>query len=371
MAEALTDDLVEEILLRLAPDDPVSLVRAAAVCMRWRRVASTRSFRRGFARRHRKAPMLGFIANLRDGHEGDRYDYVARFVRATRFRPFCPERRHRRALDARHGRVLLTTVPWKPTLEVWDPVTGELRELPSMPQTVTSWNAAVVCAAHGACDHLDCRRGPFLVVLLDSGPEMMHLFVYSSETGAWSEPIFGPPSPTYGVEMVPTALVGNALYFLIDATESILKYDLAARSVSVIFMPTGFTSDFAALTTTEDGVLGFAKLEKSTVEDGGLLGSSRVKCELRLLSMHPGPDGYVTWAENGSIELGSLLNVDASIESDYVAFAHGVGIFFVGTEDAWFSIDLKSGRVMEEDYGNGDTQSIVPYSSFYTPGSFS
>ena len=48
----------------------------------------------------------------------------------------------------------------------------------------------------------------FLIVFLDdSGPEEMHVYVYSSEVGACSEPTYGPPSPTYGVEMVPTALV--------------------------------------------------------------------------------------------------------------------------------------------------------------------
>lgn len=47
------------------------------------------------------------------------------------------------------------------------------------------------------------------------------------------EPSYGPPSPEDGIEMVPTALVGNALCFLIDASNSILKYDLATRNVSV------------------------------------------------------------------------------------------------------------------------------------------
>jgi hypothetical protein len=158
--------------------------------------------------------MLGFLANLRDGGEDDdcAYDFVARFVPANPFRPSHADRLDRRALDVRHGRVLLTTTPWEPNLEVWDPVTDELWELPgpALPHSPFSWNAAVVCAAHGECDHLDCRRGPFLVVFLDdSGPEEMHVYVYSSEVGACSEPTYGPPSPTYGVEMVPTALVGE------------------------------------------------------------------------------------------------------------------------------------------------------------------
>ncbi|OEL13554.1 hypothetical protein BAE44_0025426 [Dichanthelium oligosanthes] len=358
MAEALTDELVEEILVRLPPGDPVSLARAAAACRQWRRVASAPSFRHAFARRHRAAPMLGFVANLRDGDGGDPYDFVARFVPATPFRPRRPDRRDRRALDARHGRVLLLTTPWGPNLEVWDPVTDQLRALPRppLPDSPFSWNAAVACAAaHGECDHLACSRGPFLVVFLDSDTEDMRVHVYSSESGAWTGPVYGPPSPTYGVEMVPTALVGNAIHFLIDATNSILKYDLATRSVSVIHLPPGFVSDFAVLTTSEDGGLGFARVEKSRL----WLWSS----------METGPEGDAVWTQNRSVELETLLGVEAaSIDNDCVGFAHGVGLFFVRTEDAWFSIDLKSGWVKEEDCGDGHTHGIVPYTSFYTPG---
>ncbi|RCV09288.1 hypothetical protein SETIT_2G015600v2 [Setaria italica] len=367
MAEALTDDLVEEILVRLAPDDPVSLLRAAAVCRRWCRVVSAPVFRRRFALRHRAPPMLGFLANLRDGDDDDGYDYVTRFVPATPFRPRHAERRDRRALDARHGRVLLATMPCGPDLEVWDPVTGGLRKLPALPvRSPFSWNAAVVCAAHGSCTHLDCRRGPFLVVFLESDlPDKMRVYVYSSEAGAWSGPIYGPPSPSYGIELVPTSLVGNGLHFLIDATNSILKYDLTMRSVSEsevplamrnpseIPLPPGFHSDFAVLTTLEDGVLGFARVENY---------------RLWLWSMETSPEGDAIWVQKGSIELETLLGVDASsIQNDYVGFAHGVGVFFVGTEDAWFSIDLKSGQVREEDCGDGDTFGVVPYTSFYTP----
>ncbi|CAN6209177.1 unnamed protein product [Urochloa humidicola] len=356
MEEALMDEIVEEILIRLAPDDPASLLRAAAVCRRWRAVASAPVFRRRFAERHRAPPMLGFLANLRDGDEGDRYDYVSRFVPATRFRPRRADRRDRRALDARHGRVLLTTAPWGPNLEVWDPITDEVRELPAPPlREPYSWNAAVLCAAHGTCSHLDCRRGPFLVVFVDSGTEGvdMGVYVYSSEAGIWSGPTYGPPCPTYGVEMVPAALVGNGLYFLIDATNSILKYDLAARSVSEIDLPLGFRSDFAVLTTLLNGGLGFARVENY---------------RLWLWSMETGPLGDAIWVQNRSIELETLLQVDASsIQNDYVGFAHGVGVFFVGTEDAWFSIDLKSGQVREEDCGDGHTHGVIPYTVFYTP----
>ncbi|CAL5034376.1 unnamed protein product [Urochloa decumbens] len=39
---ALVDELVEEILLRIPPDDPAGLVRATLACKRWRRIVSGR-----------------------------------------------------------------------------------------------------------------------------------------------------------------------------------------------------------------------------------------------------------------------------------------------------------------------------------------
>ncbi|CAL5034381.1 unnamed protein product [Urochloa decumbens] len=56
------DELVEEVLLRIPPDDPASLLRAALVCRRWRRLVSGPAFRRRFLElRHHTPPMLGFF----------------------------------------------------------------------------------------------------------------------------------------------------------------------------------------------------------------------------------------------------------------------------------------------------------------------
>ncbi|CAN6197194.1 unnamed protein product [Urochloa humidicola] len=104
-APALIDELVEEILLRLPPSEPGRLVRAALACKPWCRLISGARFRRQFREFHRAPPMLGFICNRID--DGD--DYVARFVPTCSFRPPGPhaDRRGWRAVDARHGHVLL------------------------------------------------------------------------------------------------------------------------------------------------------------------------------------------------------------------------------------------------------------------------
>lgn len=62
-------ELVEEVLLRFPPADPASLVRAALVCRRWRRIVTGPRFRRRYRDLHlhrgrggSHPPMLGFLA---------------------------------------------------------------------------------------------------------------------------------------------------------------------------------------------------------------------------------------------------------------------------------------------------------------------
>ncbi|KAL6647728.1 hypothetical protein ACP70R_015165 [Stipagrostis hirtigluma subsp. patula] len=116
----LTDDLLEEILLRISPDDPASLVRATLVCKAWRRLISDRGFRRRFRELHATPPMLGFLCNLKGG-KTDEY-YVACFVPTSSFSPCarfipkssCPKGVYHegwQVLDCRHGRVLLHSLP--------------------------------------------------------------------------------------------------------------------------------------------------------------------------------------------------------------------------------------------------------------------
>ncbi|CAO2201259.1 unnamed protein product, partial [Urochloa humidicola] len=314
----LLDELVEEVLLRIPPDDPATLARAALVSRRWCRVAAGRSFRRRFRELHRRAapPVLGLLCNLGGGggdnarasrlgptsssraaaaRRGDAR--ASAFIPTSSFRP--PRATARpfpgwRVLDARHGRVLLANLAWekrpvRDALVVWDPVMGDRLELPELPRHMemspwTSWNAAVLCAAgrplpvdqlrgrvvtinfpygmpstgwkslrwppvhpheppasstagagdDGCCDHIDCRRGPFLVALVGVNGVEVFGHVYSSETGDWS-------MPTSCFEladldcMAHSALVGNAVYFKCEiaglrfSTHKILKYDLSTH----------------------------------------------------------------------------------------------------------------------------------------------
>ncbi|KAL6880281.1 hypothetical protein ACP4OV_011846 [Aristida adscensionis] len=232
----LMEELVEEILLRLPPADPATLVRAAAVCKPWRRLVSAAAFRRRFREFHRRAPpVLGFLCNESDAaSRGD--PCTLRFVPAlasSSVPPLagrCRDLRGYVVVDARHGRVLLRGRPpsargWmEKGFVVWDPIADEEKQLPEPPGSrfldmyPCHWNAAVVCAATAggsACDHADCRRGHFFVVCVLGFCTAAQ--IYSSETGAWSMPIFAPQPHDSGVYYPRhSALVGNALYFPTD-----------------------------------------------------------------------------------------------------------------------------------------------------------
>ncbi|KAL6880704.1 hypothetical protein ACP4OV_012269 [Aristida adscensionis] len=181
---------------------PERLTRAALACKRWCRLVSDPGFRRRFRERHRTPPLLGVLLNSRDNDGRG----ITRFVpKTSSFLPPRPELRGWWARDSRHGRVLLHRQPWRwrhpfqsaGFLAVWEPIADELRELPAPPRRMISWswNVAVLCAAMD-CDHHDCSRGHFLVVLAatDFYGRVFESCVYSSEANAWSEPTSAAPT---------------------------------------------------------------------------------------------------------------------------------------------------------------------------------
>ncbi|KAK3124677.1 hypothetical protein QOZ80_7BG0590510 [Eleusine coracana subsp. coracana] len=329
----LLDELVEENLLRIPPHDPASLVRASLVCKRWCRLVSGPEFRRLFRERHRRAPELGILRNIcKKGH-----------LTTTHFVPTCSFRPRRgvadlrgwQAVDSRHGRVLLHRLPRRfedfddLALAVWNPVTDERRELPLLPY-LREWKATVVCAAAaGKCDHLNCHRGPFLVVVFGTYSTQVSTFGYSSDSDAWSEATTFPHrvylcNKQWGLG---GAVVGNALYYVFHGDYSgILKYDLATRGMTSIDLPPALPSPkgYTQVMTAEGGELGCA------VCNGTLL---------HLWSREAGPG---------------------------VGSADGGGVLYVGTNRGYYCANLKSGRVRKLP-GISSDDDIVPFLSFYTP----
>ncbi|CAD6221652.1 unnamed protein product [Miscanthus lutarioriparius] len=360
-ASALMEELVEEVLLRFPPVDPASLVRAALVCRRWRRIVTGPRFLRRYRNLHLhrggspSPPMLGFLASAGAG---------TRFVPTSTFRP-APLFGGWRALDARHGRALLRRdtghdAPVDCELAVWDPATGRRTDLPRLPWSPHypySWNAAVLCSAStaAACDHLDCSGGGgghFLVVVVGTNHEEIFAHVYSSETGTWSAPASA-RHPDDNVEFAPSALAGNALYFAFQTGAAALEFDLRTREMAVVRLPPPrFDWQRVVLAARDDGRLGLATAGKSTIY---------------LWAREAQRPGDGNWVQTRAIELDTLLPAGAiSAFPDVVSFVDGVGVVFVRTGDGLFTIDLKSLQVTKL---SRDTafSSIFPYISFHTP----
>ncbi|KAL6880511.1 hypothetical protein ACP4OV_012076 [Aristida adscensionis] len=332
----LPDELLEEILLRVPPDDPRRLVLAALMCRRWCRVLSgAGGFPRRYRHFHRRSPpMLGFICR-RDW-------WSTLFLPTSSFRlpRACLPGDHRTAIDARHGHLLLhavVTTAWHrgrrvvedEKLVVASLVAGGERAVP-MPRLRRhcgdgDWNAAVLCAAAG-CDHLDCPRGgPFAVVFLGTCPSGDQSFacVYSSESGSWISCTHLQHTGGH-VMQGRCALVRNALYFVFKLHRQIMEYDLGRQELSVIAPPAAISTWFAALFPAEDGGLGFA-----TVQDDSMLHM-----------WSGGSNGG--WAQHRVIEMQALLPGIALSTSPHVLdFADGARVIFVWAPDVGvFSVDL-------------------------------
>ncbi|CAL5077877.1 unnamed protein product [Urochloa decumbens] len=378
----LPDDLIEQILLRFPPNDPARLLWAALVCKHWCHLVFDAGFRRRFLEAHGGAlPMLGFLCNITEHDKNE--VFTASFVPTSsscplrdRFVPttleLWPHGRGWRALNSRHGRVLLHTLLYEDMhniMVVWDPITDEPVELPKMPREPNpyywGWNTAVLCAtggSHGGCGNgVDCHRTPFIVVFVGTMPRRVFVRVYSSEAGAWSEITTSWSfAHDYCLMGKPSALARNMLYFL-SSGSMILKYGVTTRKLSEIHLPAAVNPLNVALTVSEDGGLGFAEVVGSRL----YLSSSRNA---------GGPDEDAGWTQSRVIELNRLFSIGVrSTTPKVLGFAAvGAGVIFLRRKDGVFTVDLESEWAMKLDefsvkFNINKIDNIVPFVSFYTP----
>lgn len=346
----LVDDLIEEVLLRLPPDDPATLLRAALVCRAWCSLVSNRGFHRRFLEFHRSPHMLGFFHRSQDG--------TTSFSSVSPFRPphaGCPSPTSWIPIEAWHGRVLFYDSE-ELELAVLNPITGEERRLPApqFPHAYCGWITALACAA-GGCGLLHCPFAPFVVVCLATSKSegVTSACIYSSEAGAWRH-ISSVQHPRGSLLLPHSAFAGNALYFLFERRGGrILEYDLGRHELSVIVAPPVYRTGCAALVTANGGGLGFGFVNR----------------KLKFHTCYKESAGPNGWVQHRVIELKRLLPVRVlSCLPLSVAFLNGADVIFIWTDGMGiFSIDLKSGLVTNVD-ATGDLHWIVPYRSFYTPG---
>ncbi|KAK3151322.1 hypothetical protein QOZ80_3AG0244410 [Eleusine coracana subsp. coracana] len=250
---ALSDDMVQEILLRVPPDEPASLVRASLVRSNWRNLLVQPHFATRYSIRHGTPPLLGFFLSSQRG---------VSFVPATSFRPATTtfDLKGNLTLHCRHGRVLLCEMVFnKPELIIWDPITSEHLCLPRMLARPTGWfHGTLLCGA--ACQRRGCYDNPFRVAALWTDYSSASACIYSSQTGEWgdvTEYEFENNNQGNVVAQFPAALVGDALYYTSNRAV-ILRYDTTGSEISSLRMPQEYNN--WTLMPLEDGVWGLLAL---------------------------------------------------------------------------------------------------------------
>ncbi|KAG2584139.1 uncharacterized protein LOC120712464 [Panicum virgatum] len=348
----LIDDATTEILLRLPPDDPACLVRASLVCKAWRELLSDPAFLRRYRAFHAAPPLLGFLRNIYD--DGPCARFVVAAAGASPFPAPSFDRPNWWVVECRHGRALLQTFEQGTLagLVVWDPITGDQRHVPVPGYPYFYLTAAVLCAADG-CDHLDCHGGPFLVVVIGTYDEVEDLTwasIYSSETSAWTTSS-SIELHAY-IEERPCLLARDALYFSVQLSERILKYDFVGQGLQVIDAPDVFKQTGGIVVAAEDGGLGLAGLK-----DGNL----------HLWSWQAGPRGVAEWVQGRVIKLMTLLpTIKPLTLIDVIGFREDTDTIFISTNVGVFAVMTKSGQVNKVGE-RGSYYAIAPYTSFYTP----
>ncbi|KAM0884434.1 hypothetical protein ACQ4PT_030977 [Festuca glaucescens] len=330
-APVLLEEILEQIFLRLPPDEPACLVRASLASKLWLALLTGPRFRSRYREHHAAPPMLGFLNSTpwgsteqQEGHPAvteteEGHPAVPPFVSTTGFRARLPDHgwghRDYNAWDCRHGRVLLGQnnglLEGARRLAVWDPMTGCRRELQKpevvygeVDEVVYSYGlyaAAVLCAV-SSCDHLACHEGPFRVVHFSltkvvggddfvaqvcmSSPETCDCSKPSSDLAEWSNPCPGVSVGRDGyIEPRPPILINEALHLMLShfchgavPYAQIIKYDLSSDCLSLIDAPKGGVNmdNVSILMAMEDGSLGFAHLKSKDIRLLGAVEGSDV-----------------------------------------------------------------------------------------------
>jgi hypothetical protein len=109
------------------------------------------------------------------------------------------------------------------------------------------------------------------------------------------------------------------------------------------------------LRTTEDGRLGLATIHES---------------KLYMLSRKDGAEADVVWTHDRVIELETLLSSNAILtEPVLVGLVDRISVILLRTDNALFTVDLKTSKVKKVcDGARSICSVVVPYMSFYTPG---
>jgi hypothetical protein len=187
--------------------------------------------------------------------------------------------------------------------------------------------------------------------------------LYESESNAWGNIISTAFSFEHVISpLVPSVLVGNALYWMIDAN-CILEFDLERQNLVVIdqLVDTHVTHYHSfKILRTEDNGLGLA------ITSGGL--------SIQLWERKSNSDGVLQWVLAKTLQLHKLLKLEPGMEdyADALILGHDEysNVIFVSITTSVFMIQLESlqyKKVVEHHFFRVIT-TYYPYTNFYATG---
>ncbi|CAL5086282.1 unnamed protein product [Urochloa decumbens] len=278
---ALTDDLLEEIFLRIA--SPADLARASTACVSFRRLIAGPAFLRRYRSLH-PPPLLGFLDPGPGGFQPAEAPHpnapAARaLARGTGFSfDYIPRGRGRHwyPRDVRDGRVLLFCSPDEqgglvfPDLAVCDPVFRRYLLLPQVPdellasvqvqkQHVQFFEAFLVPS--GVKQE---EEASFRVLGRVCCVSKMVVLVFSSGSGHWDVGISeswdalslsGRPFAEGLMLRWPSCTYG-CFYWKVNSRNKLLKLDINRMKFSVIDLPPGYDEMNVVIVETGEGRLG-------------------------------------------------------------------------------------------------------------------
>ncbi|CAL5094525.1 unnamed protein product [Urochloa decumbens] len=263
-------------------------------------------------------------------------------------------------LGCRHGFVACLDLNRMEAL-VWKPVTGSHHHIPFPPefhQNKCNYNGAVLSSA--ASDSHVRHSSAFKLVLAHIGSDYKAVSVclYESESGKWGK-ISSTSLTCVSLFYRPAVMVGNAVYWFLHFSNSILQFDLDGQSLAIIKTPedthvTGYSHIHAV---PHDNKLGLAILSKLSIQ---------------FWESEADLDGVNRWVLRQTVKLHNLLSLSMDIRATWQTVISGfdednnsiflslppIGVIMIQLETMQ-CLKLLEGRYMDICY---------PYTSLYTAG---
>lgn len=348
--EALTNDLVVEIFLRIG--SPADLVRASAACVAFCRLIANPSFLRRYRSVH--PPLLiglldpyGDIEPTETPHPSAALAGAVARAADLRFGEYFPSSKLSGycVSDVRDGHVLLTITPYLeddedeklvPDLAVCDPLARVCLRLPPIPDDLlASVQVQQQDLVHYSCDTFLVPSGDeedatsFRVIVMMRSTQMLVAFIFSSTTGDWSAGSpFSLGSLRIPYDNIPSYAYG-CFYWKVESENRLLKLNMSSMEFSVVDLPPGPDRSFVIMVEAGESRLGmFSLINHGTTLCYSIrqIGSEKSN-QLEMDSVIPLPEGYIYFRIHGSYE-GHIL------------------IFgYAFSEDACFALEIKTMKI--------------------------